>query len=76
MATQSLRRTVNTKNPSPRKSCEAWEELAKHRLLQTDETSMNKPTISSVVRKDLSARAGLWDAEAPLNPTSKWQKYR
>lgn len=36
MATHSLRKIENTKNPN---HGESWEELAKHRLLQSDETS-------------------------------------
>lgn len=39
MATHSLRKIENTKNPNHGESWELWEELAKHRLLQSDETS-------------------------------------
>lgn len=45
MATHFLRRIENTKNPNNGESWELWEELAKHKLLQSEEISMGKPRV-------------------------------
>lgn len=65
MATQSSRKIENTKNANHGENWELWEELAKHRFLPGDETSMNEPVTISVEQEDPCAWLG-WGYRHPL----------